>query len=204
MMKIVVGTNNAGKIEELNELLKDLPVEIFGLSAFENVADVEETGATFTENAILKARSYALQTGCWALSDDSGLEVEALGGAPGVYSARFAGENAGDAERIEKLLRELDETGDRDRRGRFVCVMAVADETGAIRCLAEGVCEGEISRQSRGSNGFGYDPIFVPEGYERTFGELASDVKSEISHRARAIKKIIRFFRDFTVHELDQ
>ena len=203
-MKLVVGTNNAGKIRELNELLTDLPVEVSGLNDFENVRDVEETGATFADNAILKATDYARQTGFWALSDDSGLEVEALGGAPGVYSARYAGENAGDAERIDKLLKELAETGDRARRARFVCVMAVADEKGEIRFLAEGVCEGKIALAPGGSNGFGYDPVFVPDGFTETFGELSSTVKRQISHRARAIKKIIRFFRDFTAHELDQ
>jgi XTP/dITP diphosphohydrolase len=203
-MKLLVATNNAGKIRELNEYLMDLPIELFGLSAFENVSDVEETGATFAENAILKARSYARQTGFWALSDDSGLEVEALNGAPGVFSARYAGENAGDAERIEKLLDELAETGDESRRARFVCVIAIADETGEIKFLAEGVCEGKIALKPRGANGFGYDPIFIPAGFEQTFGELSSTVKGEISHRERAIKKIIRFLRNFTTLELDQ
>jgi XTP/dITP diphosphohydrolase len=203
-MKLVVGTNNAGKIRELNELLTNLPVELFGLNSFENVRDVEETGATFAENAILKAESYARQTGLWALSDDSGLEVEALNGAPGVFSARYAGESAGDAERIAKLLGELAETGDNARRARFVCVMAIADENGETKFLAEGICDGKIAFAARGANGFGYDPIFVPEGFKQTFGELSSTVKGEISHRARAIKKIIRFLRDFTALELDQ
>ncbi len=203
-MKLVVGTNNAGKIEELNELLVDLPVDISGLDEFENIFDVEETGTTFDENAILKANSYALQTGFWALSDDSGLAVEALGGAPGVYSARYAGENAKNEERIAKLLSALAKTGSRSRRSRFVCVMALADESGAIKFIAEGVCNGRIAAAPRGTNGFGYDPIFIPEGFEETFGELSSTVKREISHRARAIQKIIRFLRDFTALELDQ
>ena len=203
-MKLVVGTYNAGKIKELNELLTDLPIEILGLDKFENIADVEETGETFAENAILKASSYARQTGLWALSDDSGLEVEALNAAPGVYSARYAGENAGDRDRIEKLLKELAETGDAARRARFVCMMALADETGEIRFLAEGVCEGKIAGKQRGTNGFGYDPVFVPKDFEQTFGELSSTVKGKISHRARAIQKIIRFLRDFTANELDQ
>jgi XTP/dITP diphosphohydrolase len=204
IMKLIVGTNNAGKITELNELLADLPVEISGLGEFENIADVEETGATFADNAVLKANSYARQTGFWALSDDSGLEVEALGGAPGVYSARYAGVNAGDTERIAKLLGELENTPDEARRARFVCVMALADAAGAVRYLAEGVCEGKIAHAPRGANGFGYDPIFIPDGYEQTFGELSSTVKREISHRARAIQKIIRYLRDFTALELDQ
>lgn len=203
-MKLLVATNNAGKIRELNELLEDLPVELFGLNNFENISDVEETGATFAENAILKANSYALETGFWALSDDSGLEVAALGGAPGVFSARYAGQQAGDEERIAKILGELAETGDESRRARFVCVMAVADEKGEIKFLAEGICEGRIAWQPRGGNGFGYDPIFIPDGFEQTFGELSSTVKREISHRARAIKEIMRFLRSFTALELDQ
>jgi len=203
-MKLVVGTNNAGKIKELNELLADLPVELCGLNNFEKVSDVEETGATFADNASLKASAYARQTGFWSLSDDSGLEVEALNGAPGVFSARYAGEQAGDRERNAKLLNELAGTRDEARRARFVCAMAIADEKGEIRFLAEGVCEGKISRSPRGANGFGYDPIFVPDGFKQTFGELSSTVKGEISHRARAIKKIMRFLRDFTALELDQ
>ncbi len=203
-MKLVVGTNNAGKIKELNELLADLPVEITGLGEFGNIFDVEETGTTFEENAILKADSYAVQTGFWALSDDSGLEVEALDGAPGVYSARYAGENAKNEEKIAKLLGELAKTGSESRRARFVCVMALANESGEIKFIAEGICNGKIADQPRGANGFGYDPIFIPEGFEQTFGELSSTVKREISHRAQAIKKIIRFLRDFTALELDQ
>jgi XTP/dITP diphosphohydrolase len=203
-MKLVVGTYNTGKIKELNELLEGLPVELCGLDRFENVEDVEETGATFAENAELKAKSYARQTGFWALSDDSGLEVEALGGAPGVFSARYAGANATDADRIGKLLDELAATNDAPRRARFVCLMAVADPEGRIKCLAEGICEGRIAFIPQGANGFGYDPIFIPDGFEQTFGELSSTVKAKISHRARAIAKIIRFFRDFTALELDQ
>jgi len=197
-LKLLVGTNNPGKIRELGELLADLPVELFGLKGFENVIEPEETGATFLENARLKADSYARQTGFWTLSDDSGLEVEALGGAPGVYSARYAGAAASDAERIAKLLTELVETGDELRRARFVCAMAIADEKGAIKFAAEGICEGKIAENPRGANGFGYDPIFVPDGFTETFGELSSTVKGEISHRARAIKKIMRYLHTFT------
>ena len=197
-MKLLVATNNAGKIKELNAALADLPIELFGLKHFENTFEPEETGATFTENAILKANSYARQTGFWSLSDDSGLEVEALNGAPGVFSARYAGENATDQERIVKLLDELTETGDKSRRARFVCAMAIADETGEIKFLAEGICAGKIALNPRGANGFGYDPIFIPDGYEQTFGELSSAIKGKISHRSRAIVKIMRFLRTFT------
>lgn len=203
-MKLIVGTKNQGKIKELRELLADLPVEVFGLDEFAHLSEPEETGATFAENAALKALFYARETGFLALSDDSGLEVEALGGAPGVYSARYAGENATDAERTLKLLGEVAATNDTACRARFVCAVAVADPDGAVRFEAQGVCEGRLAQSVRGTNGFGYDPIFVPDGYEQTFGELSSVIKGKISHRARAIKKIIGFLRDFTAHELDQ
>lgn len=203
-LQLLVATGNPGKIRELEELLADLPVALKGLKDFQNIAEVEETGQTFADNAALKARSYALQTGLWALSDDSGLEVEALDGRPGVLSARYGGENATDQEKIDKLLQELNTRADESRRARFVCAMAIANERGEVKFLTEGVCRGKIAAQPRGRHGFGYDPIFVPDRYEKTFGELSSTVKREISHRARAIKEIIRFLRDFTAIELDQ
>ncbi len=203
-MKLVVATQNAGKIRELNELLNNLPFELCGLNDFENITDVAETGQTFAENAILKAESYALQTGFWTLSDDSGLEVEALKDAPGVFSARYAGENASDQDRMRKLLEELNRTNDKFRRARFVCAMAISNEKGRKIFLAEGICDGKIALQPHGVNGFGYDPIFIPNGYQQTFGELSSTIKGKISHRARAIEKIIRFLHTFTENELDQ
>ena len=133
--------------------------------------------------------------GVWA-SHDHGRK--ALGGAPGIFSARYAGENATDEERTVKLLDELTETGDQQRRARFVCAMAIADETGEIKFLAEGICDGKIALKPSGTNGFGYDPIFVPVGYEQTFGELSSAIKGKISHRAQAIVKIMRFLRSIT------
>jgi XTP/dITP diphosphohydrolase len=196
-MEIVIATKNVGKVKELADILADLPVNLRSLNDFENIFEPEETGVDFIENAVLKARSYALQTGLWAVADDSGLEVEALGNAPGVFSARYAGENATGEERIDKLLGELNKTRDENRKARFVCAMAVADDTGEIRYVAEGFCAGRIVAAPRGSNGFGYDPIFVPEGFSETFGELAGDVKREISHRAHASKKIIAYLRHF-------
>jgi XTP/dITP diphosphohydrolase len=196
-MEIVIATKNAGKVKELADILADLPVNLRSLNDFENVSEPEETGADFIANAVLKARSYALQTGLWAIADDSGLEVEALGGAPGVFSARYAGENASDDQRINKLLGELNKTESANRQARFVCAMAVADDAGEIRFVAEGVCAGRIADAPRGSNGFGYDPVFAPEGFSETFGELSDDVKREISHRARASKKIIAYLRHF-------
>ncbi len=196
-LKLLIATNNAGKIKEIGKLLADLPERLRSLNDFINVTEPEETGATFTENACLKAKSYARQTGLWALADDSGLEVEVLDGAPGIYSARYAAVNATDAQRIEKLLKEMFETNDENRRARFVCAMAIARETGEIEFTAEGVCDGRIAFEARGEGGFGYDPIFIPDGFTGTFGELSDDIKRQISHRARATFKIIQYLRGF-------
>lgn len=191
--EILIATRNAGKIKELEELLAAMPFRLRGLNSFSNVFNPEETGVTFAENAVLKAKSYALQTKLLSIADDSGLQVEALNGAPGVFSARYAGENAGDQERIEKLLQEL--SNNQKRRARFVCVMAVADEKGDVKFIEEGVCSGTIALSARGAHGFGYDPIFIPDGFSETFGELSSDIKQQISHRGRAAGKIIQQLR---------
>ncbi len=196
MLKLLVGTNNTGKLLEIKDKMSQLHIELLSLVDFPYVIQPDEVGNTFAENAALKAKSYALQTGCWTLADDSGLEVKALDGRPGVLSARYAGHNASDKENLEKLLRELD--GKKDRAARFVCVMAVSDQDGRIRFLAEGTCNGIISTEPRGDNGFGYDPVFIPEMFDKTFAELTLDQKQKISHRAKALEKIISFFRDFT------
>lgn len=201
--QLVVATNNAEKIREIKNLLADLPLSLRSLGEFPKIVEVEETGATFAENARLKAQGYALQTKLWALADDSGLEVEALGGAPGLFSARYAGENAGDDEKIKKLLLELNDTGDENRRAQFVCAMALADENGEVKFLAEGVCRGRIAVTPSGQNGFGYDPIFIPDGFSQTLGELSSATKQQISHRARAAEKIIQYLRDIYAASLD-
>ena len=193
--QILVATGNAGKIRELEELLAGLPLVLRGLKEFPEIAEVEETGASFEENARLKATGYALQTGFRTLADDSGLEVDALSGAPGVFSARYAGENAGDAENIAKLLKELGANA--NRRARFVCLMAIGSENGEIEFTAKGVCEGIIAANPSGANGFGYDPIFIPDGFDRTFAEISAGEKHKISHRGRAMKKIIQYLREF-------
>jgi len=193
MKEILIATKNAGKIKELGGLLESLPVQLRSLNDFPKTIEPEETGATFVENAVLKAKSYAQQTGGWALADDSGLEVEALNNAPGIFSARYAGATATDKERIEKLLKELD--GIENRAARFVCAMAVADETGEIKFVAEGVCSGKIALAASGEGGFGYDPVFIPDGFSATFGELSGEIKQQISHRARATLKIIQYLR---------
>ena len=196
-MELLVATKNEGKIKELRKLLADLPFQLRGLDEFPHIPDVEETGETFADNAFLKAKTYAEQTGLYSLADDSGLEVAALGGAPGVFSARFAGETATNEDRINKLLGELDKSQDSQRLARFVCVMAFADKSGNIIHFEEGICEGRIAQTPSGINGFGYDPVFIPVGFQETFGQLPENIKQDISHRARATMKIIRFLRDF-------
>ncbi len=195
-MKILLATTNDGKVKELQKNFAELPFELLSLKDF-SLADVKETGATFRENSALKASSYALQTNCWTLADDSGLEVAALNNAPGIYSARFAGPQATDSENTEKLLFELSQTKDRQRLARFVCDISIANSSGQIRFSASGICNGSIAQYPRGTNGFGYDPVFIPEGMEKTFGELNDLVKQEFSHRAKALNQIITFLSDF-------
>jgi XTP/dITP diphosphohydrolase len=195
--ELFIATKNAGKIREIEELLADLPITLRSAGEFPDLIEPEETGATFADNAILKAEYYAEKTGLWSLADDSGLEVEALGGKPGIFSARYGGADATNAKKIAKLLNELKQTNDRSRLARFVCSMAIADDNAKVRFLTDGVCQGKIAFSPQGNNGFGYDPIFVPEGFSQTFGELSGEVKREISHRSRAIDKIIKYLRDF-------
>lgn len=202
-MQLLIATKNSEKVKELECLLADLPLRLRSLNDFSNIVEAEETGETFSENAVLKARSYALQTGLLSLADDSGLEVEALGGAPGVFSARYAGRSATDAEKIKKLLGELSGKEDENRRARFVCAMAICEARGEIKFLTEEICAGKIALKAAGTNGFGYDAVFIPDGFEQTFGELSKDTKQQISHRGRAAQKIIQYLRDFTVVSLD-
>ncbi|MDX6693734.1 MAG: XTP/dITP diphosphohydrolase [Blastocatellia bacterium] len=193
--ELLIATYNPGKILELESWLGQLTLRLRGLAEFPFVQEMEETGATFIENAVIKATGYARQTSLWTLADDSGLEVEALGGAPGVYSARYAGPEASDAQRVERLLKELAETNDAQRRARFVCVIAIADPAAQVAHVVEGLCEGHLTHAPRGTGGFGYDPIFVPEGYEQSFGELPAEIKRSISHRARALAAAESFLR---------
>lgn len=193
---LVLGTSNEGKVREMRELLADVRLEIRGLGDFGGLPDVPETGNTFAENAALKASAYARLTGHWALADDSGLEVEALGGSPGVRSARFAGNSASDAENIEKLLQDLKNVESGKRGACFVCEMALSDPEGKIRHEAKGYCRGQISLKPIGFNGFGYDPIFIPDGFSETFGQIPGELKNEISHRTVAARKIKEFFEN--------
>lgn len=184
--ELLIATYNAGKINEFARLLADLPLRLRGLSEFPGVSEVEETGDTFAENAKLKSEFYSELTGRLTLADDSGLEVEALDGAPGVRSARYAGPGASDTQRTARLLEELNATEDAHRRARFVCVIAIADPVTSMVELFRGECTGRIAREPKGTEGFGYDPVFLPGGYAHTFGELPSEIKNRISHRGRA------------------
>jgi XTP/dITP diphosphohydrolase len=191
--EILIATRNKGKLHEFQSMLADSAFRLRSLNDFPHATEVEETGNSFRANAILKATDYASQTGLLTLADDSGLEVAALGGAPGVYSARYAGVGASDAERTAKLLAELSSTSDEERRARFVCVIALADAEGAQVETFTGTCEGHIAREPRGHHGFGYDPVFIPDGYQASFGQLSATIKQEISHRARALMKAKAF-----------
>jgi XTP/dITP diphosphohydrolase len=187
--RLLLGTRNPGKVKEIVTILEDSGWTFSSLQEFDEVGPAAEDGVTYAENAIAKARFYAAATGLLALADDSGLEVAALGGAPGVYSARYAGEGASDADRRTLLLAELAKTNGGDRRARFVAAVAIADSSGEVLNVSEGICEGTITFKPRGNSGFGYDPLFVPDGYDRTFAELSDEVKNRISHRARALMR---------------
>lgn len=184
-MKLLIATHNRGKLREYAEILDGLPIELVTLDDVGITHDVEETGATFEENARFKALTYARQSGLLALADDSGLEVDALGGAPGVYSKRYAGEGKSDAERNAYLLEQLRDVARDQRAARFRCVIVIANAQGET-WTSEGVCEGEIAFAPRGTNGFGYDPIFIVSGSEKHLAEFSAAEKNKISHRGRA------------------
>ena len=185
-MKLVIATRNAHKLEEIRAIFNFQGLEILSAFDFPQIPDVVEDGDTLEANAIKKAVEIAKATGCWAMADDSGLEVTALGGAPGVYSARYAGEHCSYSDNNEKLLHEL--AGKPDRSAQFRTVIALSSPEGSVQTL-EGSCPGTIIKEPRGENGFGYDPLFVPEGYTKTFAELPAEIKNRISHRAQALSK---------------
>jgi XTP/dITP diphosphohydrolase len=181
---IVIATRNKGKKSEISDLLKGFPIDIKGLDDFGPIPHIEEDGDTFDENAYKKASFTARMLGFPALADDSGLLVEALGGAPGVLSARYAGENATDEQRCQKLLQEME--GKTNRKAAFECVISIAVPTGPALTY-EARCEGLIAEQPSGSNGFGYDPVFYYPPLNKTFGELTIEEKSRVSHRGKAL-----------------
>ncbi len=194
---ITIATFNTGKFIEYRAMLAGSNVELRQLSDLTNVSEVPETSATFAGNAALKATGYAKATRTATLADDSGLEIAALDGRPGVLSARYGGEGTSFAEKMELILGEITASGSSARRARFVCEIAVADKRGEILFTSRGTCTGTIASEPRGERGFGYDPIFLPDGYDQTFGELSTAVKHRISHRAIAFNQIIQYLRDF-------
>jgi len=189
-VKLVVATGNAGKLKEIRRLLADREIEVLSLADFDNLPEIVEDGETFAANAEKKARIIAEATGLLTLADDSGLTVAALNGAPGVRSARFAGEDAGDAENNRKLLNELQGVTDDRRQAAFVCAMVLCSPTGDCRCF-DGRLEGRILEEPRGHGGFGYDPLFWVDEQEATLAELPLDIKNRISHRGQALRALI-------------
>ena len=185
MQKLLIATNNAGKVREFQELLKGLPYILVTPQEVGVKLEIEETGSNYQENARIKAEAFAQASGLLTLADDSGLEVDALGGEPGIRSSRYAGENAGDKQRVDFLLNKLKDIPEQQRTGRFRCVIALARPDGRIE-YCEGSCEGRINFTPRGSQGFGYDPIFYFNELNQTMAELPSEVKNSVSHRARA------------------
>lgn len=185
--RVVVATTNLHKLDEFREILADLPIELVSPAELDLRVEVEETGATFAENAILKAIAYAEAAGMLALADDSGLEIDALGGEPGIYSARWAGEGVSYPERFRMLEERLAGVSDEQRTARYRCAVALAEPAPrGLFDVSEGTVEGCISREAHGTGGFGYDPIFYVPEEGRTFGEMSAEEKHRISHRARA------------------
>jgi XTP/dITP diphosphohydrolase len=191
MKDIVLASSNKGKVREINQVLAGLDMVVRPQGEF-NVVNAEETGLTFVENAILKARNAAQHTGLPAIADDSGLEVDALAGAPGIYSARFAGEGASDQANLEKLLDALQDTPEENRTARFQCLMVYmrhADDPTPLIC--QGSWEGRILTAARGSNGFGYDPVFYVPTHNCASAELPAETKNQLSHRGQALRKLV-------------
>jgi XTP/dITP diphosphohydrolase len=190
MMEIVLATRNKKKVDEIRRITAGMEVSIFTLEDFPGCPEVIEDGTTFEENAIKKALVIAKCTNKPALADDSGLEVYSLKGSPGILSARYAGENATDRENTEKLLKEMNSA--QDRQGRFVCCIAVAFPGRGADVFC-GYSEGAIGMEPKGLNGFGYDPVFYPEGYDKTFAEMSDREKDSLSHRGRALEKFRQY-----------
>lgn len=190
--ELVIATRNKEKAEEIKRILYGLPIAFYTLDDFAGCPGVKEDADTFKGNAVKKAIAVAEYTKKPSIADDSGLEVYALNGAPGVLSARYAGEDADDRKNLEKVLYEMEDVEEGKRGGRFVCVIALAFPDGKV-LVFEGYAEGSIGREPKGFNGFGYDPVFYPKGYDRTFAEMSADEKDSLSHRGMALKE----FREY-------
>lgn len=193
--KWVLATGNQGKVKEMGELLNSFSIEVLPQSQF-NVSEVPETGTTFVENAIIKARHAAKVTGLPAIADDSGLEVDFLNGQPGIYSARFAGENATDQDNIDKLLTKLEGIVPEQRKARFRCVLVfMRHELDPTPVICQGTWEGSITENQDGTNGFGYDPVFWVESEQSTSAQLSKQRKSELSHRGKALAELVKLLK---------
>jgi len=199
---LLIGSGNRGKAAELAALLNDLSWDVVGLADYPQVPDPVEDGETFEANAIKKAAEVAMCTGKISLADDSGLEVDALGGAPGVYSARYApyATSGNDPKNYEKLLKDLKSIPPQERSARFVCSLAIAYPDGRTRTFF-GYSRGRIGTEPRGKKGFGYDPVFFPEGFDRTFAEMTAEEKDSLSHRGKAVEKLAEFLHSFSKHK---
>ena len=188
--RLIVGSRNQKKLQEISQLLEPHGIEVIGIADFADIPEVIEDGDTFAANAAKKASETAQAINEWVLAEDSGLSVDALGGAPGVYSARFSGEGATDERNNQKLLEELAETAPERRGAHYTCHVAISSPSGEIRMTEEATCRGRIIDEARGENGFGYDPYFLIPEFHQTFGELSSLVKNQLSHRARAFQRL--------------
>ena len=200
MTKLLVATHNQGKVVEFAEMLQDLAIEWLSLDDVGVTQDVEETGSTFRENGVLKAKTYAAETGLLTLADDSGLEVDALGGAPGVYTARYGGAGLTAVQRYQKLLADIKNIPDPQRTARFRCVIVLAGPDGTILGESEGVCEGRIAQVPVGDNGFGYDPVFYLPQFNQTMAQIPASQKHQISHRGLAVQAILPRLRELLLN----
>lgn len=196
MRELLVATKNQGKLREIRELLKEFSLKVTSLADYPDCPEIVEDGRTFKANAIKKASVVGKYAGKLTLGEDSGLQVVALNNAPGIYSARFSGENATDEKNNDKLLASLKNVPLYKRQARYRCLMALCDG-GKLVGVVDGSCGGLIANKRRGANGFGYDPLFLISRYQKTFGELDSAIKSKISHRARALRKLKVFLRQY-------
>ncbi|OIU70762.1 XTP/dITP diphosphatase [Rossellomorea aquimaris] len=194
--KVIIATRNQGKAKEFQNMFAPHGYEVQTLLDMPHIEDVEETGTTFEENAILKAETVAKELGVLVIADDSGLAIDALEGRPGVYSARYAGEEKNDEANMDKVLAELKDVPGGERNARFHCVLAIAGPHMETRTV-NGTCEGQILQERRGSNGFGYDPIFFVPSLGRSMAELTQEEKSRISHRGNALEKLRTMIKDF-------
>ena len=190
-MQITLGTGNEHKVFEINEIVKEQGYKKIVFKAVEGDFNPIENGSTFEENSLIKAREGARLSGMLTLADDSGLCIEALNGAPGLYSARYAGTQD---EKIARILKELD--GQENRKAKFVCYMTLVDKDGNTIHTTKGECHGQIIKERKGSNGFGYDPIFMPDGYDITLAKMSEDGKNKISHRGKALTQMLKFINE--------